>query len=390
MNIGSFSRFLEDKNIPIKEWEKKVQDNRERPQILPGTIFKVVREMPIWGQKSLLEVDEFCREDYVRKWHQSLRKIVASDTTIERSLEGYHQEPLREILTEEFKILNYGEVTGMLLPSGRRMRVSIVDGSNFGGIYAAAVIIAGMVNIPLDIELYTMGKELVAAKEVLTRVKRNLKEGSIDIVLSDSLYLNQHHILQCKNELGCESLIKTEDESITLIQDAKGIFFRKEPENGDGIERVEGLDINRGIKYQITACGGFYWQDIPFKLKVAHVREEHLKPIKGRSAIEEFWVVTTDVSLSAEDMRELAHKRWEIENNTFKRLNGLVWSKRRITKKVKVREVLLLMWFIGVILLGYYLLCRQLQGKKKSKETWRWVTQKLRASLVLFMVVDST
>ncbi|MBU1683799.1 hypothetical protein KJ742_07720, partial [Patescibacteria group bacterium] len=214
MNIGSFSRFLEDKNIPIKEWEKKVQDNRERPQILPGTIFKVVREMPIWGQKSLLEVDEFCREDYVRKWHQSLRKIVASDTTIERSLEGYHQEPLREILTEEFKILNYGEVTGMLLPSGRRMRVSIVDGSNFGGIYAAAVIIAGMVNIPLDIELYTMGKELVAAKEVLTRVKRNLKEGSIDIVLSDSLYLNQHHILQCKNELGCESLIKTEDESI--------------------------------------------------------------------------------------------------------------------------------------------------------------------------------
>ncbi|MGD1017986.1 MAG: hypothetical protein ABSA12_01575 [Verrucomicrobiia bacterium] len=42
----------------------------------------------------------------------------------------------------------------------------------------------------------------------------------------------------------------------------------------------------------------------------------------------EFWVLTTDESLRAAEMRELAHARWAIENNGFKHSNAVVGSKR--------------------------------------------------------------
>jgi len=58
INIGNFWEILE-KNFPIKKWEKKVQDKRKRPIILTGTIFKLGMVMVPFGQKSILEVDEF-------------------------------------------------------------------------------------------------------------------------------------------------------------------------------------------------------------------------------------------------------------------------------------------------------------------------------------------
>jgi hypothetical protein len=53
------------------------------------------------------------------------------------------------------------------------------------------------------------------------------------------------------------------------------------------------------------------------------------------------WVITTDESLTAEDLREVAHARWWIENGVFRRLSGLVDSKRRLTANAHVREALM-------------------------------------------------
>ncbi len=380
INIGKFNQLLEEK-FPIKGWKKEVKDNRKRPIISPGTIFKLVSETVIFEQQNLLEVDNFARTPVALNWHQSNRQMVASDTTIERSLEGFNCEVVRKILKDAHLVLEKERTGGIILPSGRRLRFGIVDGSEFGGFPASVLTITGMVNAPVDIELYSKGKELAGTRNLLQRAGKRFGKGFVDIIGGDGLYITKDHLLQCKEELGCDALIKTKEERLTIIQDAKGLFFGMEPEAGDGIERIEGVDINRHLKYQVIATAGFSWQDIPFKLKVAYVREEILKPIKGRPDVEEFWVITTDESLTAEDMRELAHKRWEIENNVFKRLNGLVKSKRRNTHKARVKEAFLLIWFVGLILLGFYIMWRRLLGQNKPRQTWKAIARELLLSL---------
>ncbi|MDI6735953.1 MAG: hypothetical protein QME42_07155 [bacterium] len=42
-----------------KGWKKEVEDNRNRPIISPGTIFKLVSETVIFEQQNLLEIDNF-------------------------------------------------------------------------------------------------------------------------------------------------------------------------------------------------------------------------------------------------------------------------------------------------------------------------------------------
>jgi len=389
MNINNFNKIIKQK-FPLENWEGKVEDERKQPIIPASTIYKSVVGMVLFGQKSLLEVDLFNRLPPILKWYQSSRSMVVSDSTIERSLAGYNCDRLEEILGEGYKILKDEGILWVVLPSGRKLSVGMVDGSEFGRFPGVVLLIPGGVNVAMDVELYSKGKELEASKKVLLRSKEKFGKNFVDIIDADGLYLNEGHFLFCKQEIGCDVIVKTEDERLTIIQDAKGLFFGMKEEVGDGIEGVEGVDVKRNISYEIIACGGFKWQGLPFELKVAYVKEIHLKPIKGRPEVEEFWIITTELSLSGEDMRELVHLRWEIENNVFKRLNSLVRSKRVITHKARVRKALLLLWFIGLILLGYYIMQRKLSGEKRyPKESWKWITQLLLFSVNLFSLSSS-
>jgi len=327
INIGKFNEVLEEK-FPLKEWKKDVQDSRKRPIISPGTIFKVVSEMVIFEQKALLEVDNFARSQVALAWHQSKRKMVASDTTIERSLAGFNCDTVRKILKDSQLILDIERMSGIVLPSGVKLRVGVVDGSEFGGFGASVLTFVGMVNAPVDVELYSKGKELSATSILLRRAIKRYGKSFVEIIINDGLFVTKRYIFRCKEEVGCDVLIKTKDENLTIIQDAKGLFFGMETDVDDGIERIEGIDINRKVKYQVISCSGFSWQGLPYNMKVAYVKEEALKLVEGRDEVDEFWVITTKASLVGEDIRELAHKRWEIENNVFKRLNSLVKSKR--------------------------------------------------------------
>jgi hypothetical protein len=163
INISKFKKILE-RNFNMKGWESKVQDERKQPIILPGTIFKLGMEMVLFGQKSLLEM--------------------------ERSLEGFDIKILQEILAEAYESLGNLKASYKVLPSGQMRRVGIVDGSDFGGFRGVVFTIAGMVNSPLDIEPYSLGKELKAARNLLSRIKaRFFGKGCEDIILEDGLYI---------------------------------------------------------------------------------------------------------------------------------------------------------------------------------------------------------
>lgn len=76
-----------------------------------------------------------------------------------------------------------------------------------------------------------------------------------------------------------------------------------------------------------------------------------------------------------------------IENNIFKRLNYLVGSKRGMSHKPRVMEMLIRMWMIGLTLLGAYLFHRGWNVFQKTwqamKKTWRAVTRLMKRSLIL-------
>jgi hypothetical protein len=70
------------------------------------------------------------------------------------------------------------------------------------------------------------------------------------------------------------------------------------------------------------------------------------RPLKAKQAgqTEGFWVLTTDATLWGEEIRELAHARWLIENLGFKATNAQAGSKLGYIHNSQVKETLLLLW----------------------------------------------
>ncbi len=147
----------------------------------------------------------------------------------------------------------------------------------------------------------------------------------------------------------------TELDTLSILQDAEAIF-RAGGEFSKEVETARGTDAERGFRYEVWAASGFHHTGFADSLKVARVRTHPLKgPRKGK--IETFWIITTDLTLSADQMRELAHLRWSIENHAFRALNAAVNSKHvwaRGEQAALTFEVLMLMMFLAFTLVLAY------------------------------------
>lgn len=377
-----------NKRFPLEQWKEAMRDARMRPHIPAGTIAQAVVEMVPRRQSSLLEVDQNGRLAEVKRWFGSSREMVVSDTTLSRSLARFALEPVREVLWQIAAWTVKRERMHVELPSGREVRIATVDGSQWGDFPGCVLTLIGT---RVDIVAgYAMspgrGHELETSRELLREAVERLGRGFVDLVVADGLYVTKHDFQAARDER-YHLVVKTSEETLSVVKDARGLFFGEGQEHADGVERVCALDRKRMMCYEITAAPGFEWQGLT--LKVAHVRERSLKPKKGHPDITEFWVITTDEQLSAEDMRELAHLRWNIENRTFRRLNHLVESKRRITANPHVREALLGLWFIGLNLFGLFLAWIRMGALdpqlKPVKKTWKWFCELFkRATIVAY------
>jgi hypothetical protein len=262
---------------------RRLRDGRKAPQIKAPSIFTSIFFMPVLQLRSFLQLDQCFRLHFVRKFFGT----KLSDTTLDRSLRGFKLEPLRDILHSTYLI---GRMKGFcsLYLGSRKLRIGVIDGSKFGHFFASAFQVLGKVNLWLNLKVIPKwGKELPISKELLRELKVEFEEGFIDIILGDGLYVDKDFFNLCKKELKAEAVIKTTEESLNIIQDAKGLFlsenFREE------IEYREGVDEERLCHYKVYCCGGFYHEGVDFPLKVAFVQEDYLKEDKK----EEFYVVST-------------------------------------------------------------------------------------------------
>jgi hypothetical protein len=267
------------------------------------------------------------------------------------------REQIRKELRQANVLLRQQGHGTVELPGGRKIQAAAVDGTHVGGREASVLKLLGAHAAVLDLEPSEgHGHELAASRRLLQRAVKEHGQGFIEMVLADALYLTEPMLRLCREDLGTHLLVKTQElDGLLILQDAEALF--KAPQMSRDVEYAKGIDEARGMAYEIWAAGGFRHGKFPGKLKVARLRIRMLKgPRKGQT--ESWWIVTTDETLRAEQMRELAHRRWSIENHTFRAMNDQMNTKHVWTRGQKAAEtfevLMLLMALAFTLVLAFH------------------------------------
>jgi hypothetical protein len=348
--VPNFQQFCEQE-VQLRQRLGSIQDGRQAPQILAGTVAEAVCFMGALGLGSLLQCDQELRTDVGQQWFGQTTPVV-SDTTMTRSLEGMPLDPIRSVLVSAYHL---GRRAGLSKWDGvlGKHRVGIVDGTCFGSYMASCVEIVGQSAVLIDMEpIAKRGKELPASQALLRRVKAALGPDCLDLVLGDGLYFNAPFFNLCLEELHCDVLVKTDDARRDVIVDAMGLFNTPSG-RFEEIGRAEGMDGERLCLYQMAMASSFEMEGVKEPLSVVWIQEEY--PKKNLSV--EFWVIFTQrygPGLTIEDGRELGHLRWDVENHGFKEFHQTMHSKHRYSQKSQAMAPLELLLSLMFILLQLF------------------------------------
>jgi hypothetical protein len=331
----------------------QVTDGRVAPDIAASMVFHAVCFMGALGLPSLLQCDQALRTPVGQKWFGQ-KKPAASDSTMARSLESMGFDELRSILHNAYRLGCGAGMSKCPLRSGN-LRIGIVDGSVFGGFQASCLEVVGVESMMVDLEeIPKRGKELPSSYALLRRCKETFGLGFVDVILGDGLYLNAPYFNLCLRELHCDVLVKTDDATRNIIKDAMGLFAHAD-KFGEDIVQWEGTDIERLRSYHGMMASGFTLDGVDASLSVVWIQEEDIRTGEPY----EFWVVASSEYLCqplyGEEMRELAHWRWDTENDGFKALNQHVHTKHIYSHDSHASEAILLILFLIFNLLGIYL-----------------------------------
>ena len=378
MDIERFRGFY-GRHFHLEKASQTLRDGRSSPKIEAASVFQALFYMGVLGLGSLLGVDQFLRTRSGKRLFGCVKPMV-SDTTLSRSLASFELEGLHQLLEAVYAKGRHLGI-GRCELGGDQARIGVIDGSQFGPFMASCFAEIGSVCLMGGLEkIPKRGKELPASEQLLRKLLARFGPRWVDLLLLDGLYVAQGFLRACLNRCHIDFLIKTQEVGLNIIQDAMGLFRNYEAYAQD-IEQIQGTDADRMLSYQIHALSGFFLEGVEAPLKVAWVQQEDLRT--GERT--EFWAITSLLALTAAQMRQLAHWRWDIENNGFKMLNALVHTKHLYAHDPHAQEAITLILFIASNVLHLFLaqlsraILEALFGKLKL--TRRFLQQELRASL---------
>lgn len=380
MNAKAFRRFTQ-KEYQIEHWSGIQKDARKNPEITAAAIYKTLVCGTVVGCRSVLQVDQQGRFPAFKELVGSDRYMTASDSTILRALSEWDLDRARMANYAARVRIQQEGLGHVRLSSGRSIKLAIVDGTNVGGHWMSTLGFAGVVKFqPVDLEPSEgRGHELITSRALMMRAAEKLGRGFASHMGYDGLMVDRIDLAYIRKCLGSHLVVKTrEEDSLEIVQSSKAVWSKlpKAELRKLGVEMIEGVDEERGVVYEVYAQGGIMWQGLNLPLKLAWVKMKHLKGrLKGQT--ETFWVITTDESLTAAELREIAHLRWRIENNAFKELNEQMGSKRGYIQDAHTKHALMLIGFFGMTLLQAFEWFLE-----TYEEAWRqWTVRKTKRAL---------
>jgi IS4 transposase len=102
-----------------------------------------------------------------------------------------------------------------------------------------------------------------------------------------------------------------------VTADASNLF-----QHFGGDQELSGWDSERGCRWKLRQTLDSF---AGYAVQVVQLTETY--PKRKRNRIVTSWIVTTDLELPLEEVREAAHQRWQIENGVFKRISHLAGTK---------------------------------------------------------------
>jgi len=386
-NDQAFRQFAETQ-YQFGSWLHRQRDAaRRHPRVTAAQIALAVIAQVFFGLRSLLRVDQWLRTSLAVAWLRcATTGPRGSDTTLLRALGMWERARLRQATYALHLALRDQGGCRTTLSSGKTVRLAIVDGTAMGGHRFSVLSFAGAVHHAVDVQPSRgRGHELADSRRLLARAVKRLGTGFATHLLYDGLMAVRKDFVRARWLWGLHLVVKTKEVTLDVVQSCRAAWqgLTDEQLRATGAEGVRGVDGERNIQYVVCAQSGVRWEGVDEALNVAWGGET---PLKGQRAgqTEEFWVLTTDATLRATELRDVAHARWGIENLGFKATNAQVGSKLGYIRNARVKETLLLLWSWGLALLGAW------QWWLSQQPAWRqWGVRKTKALIGLVLTVTA-
>jgi hypothetical protein len=282
-------------------------DIRKRPQIRLQAILMSLFAMPLFGIRSLLSNDRQARTSHYKKLFGSERKMVASDSTFARILKWLYPQQVKQFLLSFLqRFEGHDLLRKRLSPKGKLRRLGILDGSFMGSHWLVTLCLAGKIDYPVMVERYhKQGQELPAALKMMKEAAKVLGKLRPELWLLDALYFTKTTIALTRRQ-HAHLLFKFKNADYrTVTADASNLFHYF-----GGDEELRGWDTQRGCRWRLRKTLDHY---AGYPLQVVELTETYPKCKRDRIVIS--WIVTTDLHLPLEELREAAHQRWQIQTH---------------------------------------------------------------------------
>ena len=294
-------------------------DIRKRPQIRLQAILMSLFTMPLFGRRSLLSNDRQARSSHYKRLFGTQRRMVASDSTFARVLKWLYPQQVKQFL---FGFLQRFEQRDLLRkrlsPKGRLRRLGILDGSYMGGHWLVTLCLAGKIDYPVMVERCdNQGHEQRVARKMMQAAAKLLGTLCPELWLLDALYFTTNTIAIARGQ-HAHVLFKFKDADYRRVTaDASNLF-----QHFGGDQELSGWDSERGCRWRLRQTLDSF---AGYAVQVVQLTETYPKRRRNRTVTS--WIVTTDVQLPLQEVREAAHQRWQIENGIFKRISHLAGTK---------------------------------------------------------------
>jgi hypothetical protein len=344
-------------------------DIRKRPQIRLQAILMSLFAMPLFGMRCLLSNDRQGRTASYKKLFGCQRKMVASDSTFARVLRWLRPEELKGFLLQFLATFERRDLLRKRLsPKGKLRRLGILDGSYMGGHWLVTLCLAGKIDYPVMVErCHNQGQEQLVARKMMRAAAKLLGRLRPELWLLDALYFNANTIAIARR-LRSQVLFKFKDADYrTVTADAANLF-----QHFGGDEELTGWDVDRQCRWRLRKTLDGFAQ---YPVQVVQLTETYPKRKRNRTVIS--WIVTTELGLPLEEVREAAHQRWQIENGIFKRISHLAGTKTFYFKDHRQFFNLLRLFFAAMAVLDCILWMLRAHTRVFAalrlgiKDTWR-------------------